>query len=314
MQTSRPAFLAALAAGAAGAALPRRAVAQAAPIRIGAPFSDLFAMPFFLKDAGVFARLGIAYDAQNVNNAGAMAAAVAGGSLDMGMGDLVSAVNAILAGVPMVVIAGGAIYKSTEQSTLIISVAKDSPIKSGRDLEGKTIGVPTLVGLTTASLRAWLPMNGVDLSKVKIVEIPQSATVPALQRGTIDAGALSEPFVTLAGGDVRDVGHPLDAIAPVFLDTVWYAAKSWCDADPARVKKVVGAIYESAAWCNAHRAATLSVFAQGQKLDPKQLAGMARATWATSLDPSLMQPVLTLSAKYNIFPHPVDANALVYKG
>jgi NitT/TauT family transport system substrate-binding protein len=312
-RTTRSAFLAALGAGAAATALPRRAAAQVAKIQMGAPFSDLFAEPFFLKDAGVFARLGIDYDAQVVNNAGAMAAAVAGGAIDIGMGDLVSPVNAINAGLPMVIIAGGALYLSTE-STLIVAVAKNSPVKSGRDLAGKTIGVPTLVGLSTASLKAWLPMNGVDASKAKIVEIPQSATVAALQRGTIDAGALSEPFITLAAGDVRDIGHPLDAIAPRFLDSAWYAAKSWCDADPARVKKVVTAIYESATWCNAHRAATLSIFAERQKLDTKQLAGMARATWATSLDAALIQPVLNLATKYKIFDRAVDANSLIYRG
>ena len=122
-----------------------------------------------------------------------------------------------------------------------------------KDLIGKSIGVPTLVGLATACLRNWLPAHGVDVNSVRLDEIPQSTTLPALQRGTMDAGLLSEPFVTFGKGLVRSVGSPFDAAADLaankqFCVSVWYASKTWFEADPARARAVVAAIYDTARW------------------------------------------------------------------
>ena len=210
----RSTVLSGLGAAVAGAAFPRSARAQTTTLHIAGVFSDLFAQPFYAKDAGAFAKAGFNVDAISMANAGAVAAAIGGGSLQMGTGDLVSGINAINAGVPIVLIAGGGLYNErTDSGSTILAVAADSPIKTPKDLIGKSIGVPTLVGLTTACLRAWLPAHGVPESSVKLIEIPQSAALPALQRGTMDAGLLSEPFVTFGKGLVRSAGAPFDIAA-----------------------------------------------------------------------------------------------------
>jgi ABC-type nitrate/sulfonate/bicarbonate transport system substrate-binding protein len=54
-------------------------------------FSDLFAEPFYAGAAGAFAKRGFNVNAISLNNAGAVAAAIGGGSLEMGCGDLISA-------------------------------------------------------------------------------------------------------------------------------------------------------------------------------------------------------------------------------
>jgi NitT/TauT family transport system substrate-binding protein len=214
---SRSALLTGLAAVVAGAALPRIAGAQSTTVRIAGVFSDLFAEPFYAKDAGAFAKAGFDVQTTSLNNAGAVAAAIGGGSLELGTGDLISGVNAINAGVPVVLVAGGGLYNERgDQGSTILAVTNDSPIKTAKDLVGKSIGVPTLAGLSTACLRAWLPAHGVPLDSVKLVEIPQSASPAALQRGTLDAGLLSEPFVTFAKSSTRAIGSPFDAAADAF--------------------------------------------------------------------------------------------------
>ena len=209
-----------LAGGFAAAALPQVARAQTTTVRIAGVFSDLFAQPFYAKDAGAFTKAGFDVQTNSMNNAGAVAAAIGGGSLEMGTGDLVSGVNAINAGVPIVLIAGGGLYNErTDSGSTILATASSSSIRTPKDLVGKSIGVPTLVGLTTACLRAWLPAHGVAETDVKMVEIPQSAALPALQHGTLDAGLLSEPFVTFGKGTVRAIGSPFDVAADSVADT-----------------------------------------------------------------------------------------------
>lgn len=302
---------------AAATGWPRAARAQTKTLQVGGVFSDLFAEPFYASSAGAFAKAGFQLNSTVLSNAGAVAEAIGGGTLQLGTGDLVSGVNAILGGVPVVLIAGGGLYvEKTDENSTILAVPSDSAIKTTKDLAGKTIGVPTLVGLSTACFRAWLPAHGVDLSTVKLVEIPQSETVPALQRGTISAGLLSEPFVTFAKGQVRSMGSPFDVAADLapdkqFCVSVWYANKPWFEEDAARARAVVSAIYDTARWCNTHRDATFDILVRDGHLDPQKAKGMERTTFATSLTPALIQPVLTIAERNNMFKKPAVATALI---
>jgi NitT/TauT family transport system substrate-binding protein len=309
-QRSRSTFLSAVAAGATVTALPRIARAQGQKLRIAGVFSDLFGEPWFARESGILARAGFDVELSSLANAGAVAAAIGGGALEMGVGDLVSGVNAINAGLPVMLIAGSGMQIATEVNSFL-AVPKDSPIKQAKDLVGKTIAVPTLVGLTTASLRAWLPQNGVPLESVKLVEFPQPSQLAAMQKGSIDAGLLSEPFITPVRSEIRDVGHPFDAIGKEFLLSVWYANKAWIEADRERGRKVVAAIYDAARWANTHRNETFAVLVREGKYDPDKLKGMARVTYATSLTPALVQPVLTTATNVKIFDHHIDAGSLI---
>ena len=311
--TARLSFLTTLGAGIAATAVPRIACAQATKLRVGGVFADSYGEPFFAKAAGAFERAGFDLEVNNLVNAGAVAAAIGGGSLEMGTGDLISGVNAIIKGVPNLLVAGCGMYSSGDAG-IILAVAKDSAVKQPRDLNGKTIGIPTLVGLTTAALRNWLPENGVDLSTVKLVEISQATTVPGLQRGVIDCGLLGEPFITPNKDDIRDLGHPMDAVAKEFAQSVWYASKAWVEADRPRARRAVEAILETGRWSNTHRAETFAILVREAHLDGEKLKGMIRTPYATGpLTPAQVQPVLTAGYNAKIFDHPIDANTLIAK-
>ena len=202
----------------------------------------------------------------------------------------------------------------TDQASAILAVTTDSPIRTPQDLSGKSIGVPTLVGLTTACLRAWLPEHEIDVSTVKLVEIPQSSTVPALQRGTIDVGLLGEPFVTFGKGQVRSIGSPYDAAADLspsktFCVSVWYHPSHGGKRTPPA--RALGAIYDTARWANTHRDDTFGILVRDGKLDPDKARGMLRTTYATSLTPALIQPIITIATQNKMFSKPVDAAAIV---
>lgn len=306
----RSSFLAATGAGLAAAALPQLARAQATPLRIAGVMSDLFGEPFYAKQAGAFARAGFDLDVTNLANGAAVIAAIAGGSLDIAVADLIAGVNAINAGVPVALVAGSGLYSTSEVST-IVAVLKDSPIKQPVDLIGKTIATPSLVGIATAALRLWLPQNGVALESVKIIELPLGSSVAAMQRGVIDATMLIEPFLALSRNLIRDVGHPFDAVAKEFLVSVWYASRAWIDADRKRARRAVNAIYETARWANSHRADTFAILVRETKMDGDRVAGMVRVPFATTLTAQLVQPVLNVATQGKIFDRALDANALI---
>jgi NitT/TauT family transport system substrate-binding protein len=281
-------------------------------VRVGAFPFDPFAEPYYGKGAGIFARAGFDLQISALANGGAVSAALAGGALDVGIGDLVTGVTAIGAGLPVVLLAAASLYKSTDDSALIL-VLKESPVRGARDLAGKTMAVPTLVGQTSVATKAWLAQNGLSADSVKFVEMGQGASYAALQRGQVDATLLVEPSITPVRSTVRDIGHPFDAFAKEFVFGAWYANRAWFEADVARTKRIIAAIYDTARWANDHRTETMAMLVEAGKYDPDRIRNIARSTFATSLQPALVQPVLNLAAQYKAVDKVYDAAALVPK-
>lgn len=218
---SRAQSLALIATG-LGAATASPAFAQeATPVRIGFVPGDTFAEAIFGHQAGIFAKAGIDAQLTVLSNAGAVAAAVAGGSIDVATGDIVSLANAINHGVSITLIAGSALY-ATNAPTTLLCVDGGSPIRTAKELEGKSIAVITLVGLGTASTKAWLAQNGADPSKISYLELPFSSMQPALERGQVAAAVIGEPVLTAARDKIRVIGKPYDAIAKSFLISEWF--------------------------------------------------------------------------------------------
>jgi NitT/TauT family transport system substrate-binding protein len=309
---SRAHSIALIAAG-FGAATTSSAYAQeAAPVRIGFVLGDTFAQAIYGQQAGIFAKAGIDAQLTVLANAGAVAAAVAGGSLDVATGDIVSLSNAINHGVSVMLLAGGALYSANAPTTLLC-VDGNSPIRTAKELEGKSIAVITLVGLGTASTKAWLAQNGADPSKVSFLELPTSSMQPALDRGQVAAAVIGEPGLTSVRDKIRIIGKPYDAIAKSFLISEWFTTPDWLAHNTAVAKRVVAAIYETARWANAHQEQTLPMLAGYLKLDPQTLHGTTRAVYATRLTASDIQPVIDVAVKYRAVERQLKAEDYIAK-
>src|SRR5580700_8149925 len=128
---------AALAAGAVIAVAPAFAGAQTLPkVRVAAsPDEDILGALWGVQ-SGIFRKYGLDVDVQRANSGSAVAAAVAGGSIDIGKSSPMALLTAHAKGLPFVLEAPASIYSSDAPIAALI-VAKDAPFKSGRDLNGK---------------------------------------------------------------------------------------------------------------------------------------------------------------------------------
>jgi NitT/TauT family transport system substrate-binding protein len=307
---TRATFLAVVGTGVAAGAAPLRA--QGTKVRIAGLLYDPFAEPWYIKESGAFGRAGVDVDITSLASGGAVSAALAGGALDLGIMDMITGVSAINAGVPITLLAGSALYLSTDNNVWI-AVLKDSAIKGPRDLVGKTFAVPTLVGQTALGVRAWMVHNGLSPDTLKLIEMGNGAAFAAMQRGSVDATLLGEPFLTQYRAEVRDIGHPFDLIAKRYMFGAYYAPKSWIDADRDRARHTVAAIYEGARWANTHRAETMTVLVREGKFDPEKIKNIIRTTFATELTPPLVQPMLDLAADYKVIDKHYDASSIIAK-
>ena len=299
---------------AAAAAAPRTAVAQTAPvIRFATTTNDSAAQILYARDMGFLKRAGLNVEISMLTSGAAIAAAVAGGAIDAGGNNIVGLATAVSRGLPFVLLAGGGLYV-TSAPTTVLAVAKTSPLKSAKDLEGKTVSVVALRDLTYASTASWLEQNGADLSTIKFTEIPFPEAGAALERGTIAAAVIAEPFFSAAAkSQVRLFGKVYDAIAKEFLITGTFTTADWIRKNPEPARKLAGALYDASRWANANKTQSGDILAASAKLDPNAVHTMTRVTYAVNADPKLIQPALDIAYKYKLVDRAMNATELLPK-
>ena len=149
--------------------------------------SDAGAEPFFGIDRGFFAKAGLDVHLDTQSSGPAIAAAVAGGALDVGFSNTISIATAHKRGLPFTFIAPASVYVSAAPTSLLM-VRKDSPLRTARDFNGKTIGANALKNIAQYAPSLWIDRNGGDSSTLRFVEMPADEQAAALEQGRIDGG------------------------------------------------------------------------------------------------------------------------------
>jgi NitT/TauT family transport system substrate-binding protein len=313
MTVKRHGFLAALPL----LALSARAASAQSPaptLRIGATANDTYAEAYYARDMGFFAKAGLPVELTTFPNGAAISAGVVSGALDIGVSNPVQLANAIVHGVPFVYVAGGAL-NSTAAPTALLCVAANATIKDAHDLVGKTIAISALKDSTYLAATLYLAKNGIDPASVHLIELPFAEMGPALERGTVQAAVISEPSETRAviAGETRVFAKIFDSIASSFLISGWFTTSDWYKKNVPLAKRFAGVIYDTARWANAHHDQSGAILAKYALLDAETTRRMPRCTYATSLDPMQIDPLLALSAQAKMTDRVVTASELIAK-
>jgi NitT/TauT family transport system substrate-binding protein len=284
---SRKAFLATLAALPA-AALPARA--QGTPtIRVSVAPVDSGAEPYYAAELGLFAKAGLNVQISPQSNGAAGIEGVVAGSLDIATSSVVQMASALLHGVPLQYIAAASIWDSSAPIGGLI-VAKDSPIQTARDFEGKTIAVNALHDGTHLVVLAYLIKGGADPAKVSFVEFPFSAVLPAVGAGRV-AGALSvTPFMPAPGDGTRVLALGYNAIAERFMMVGFFSSAAWAKANAAAARKFASVIYDTARWANnkSNYGRTAEIIEKYTRTPAAVTQKLVRATFAEKFDSTLI--------------------------
>ncbi|HEX3464708.1 MAG TPA: ABC transporter substrate-binding protein [Candidatus Elarobacter sp.] len=304
----RRGFLAAACAAALLAPAPGAAQSPAT-IRVATTPIELGAEVMYAQDQGFFKKAGLNVDVQIMDSGAAIAAAVASGALDVAQGNLVTLATAHERGLPFVVVAPAGLYSSNDSTTSLV-VAKSSPIKSGKDLEGKTVAVNGLRNITQIGTSAWMEQNGGDYTKVRFIEMPFPQMGAALEAGRIDAAVIAEPELSTAlAGGTRVLAQPYTAIAKEFLIGGWFTTSAWAKAHPAELKRFVAAIVDAGKWANGHRAESAKILERYTKIHVSP--AMKRTIYAERLTPAEIQPLIDAAAKYKSLKGAFPASDLI---
>ncbi|HXP94236.1 MAG TPA: ABC transporter substrate-binding protein, partial [Candidatus Binatia bacterium] len=271
--------------------LPARVSAQTERIRIGFGLNDPYLEPAYARDLGMFREAGLDVELVVLANGATIMQAAAAGAIDVGLGDVIQLSNAVNHGIPLAFFASGAVYTAAAPTTVLV-VTKNSPVRSARDLEGKSVGVVNLKSLSGISVTQWLRVNGADDGKVTLFEIPFAEMSQALVRGTVAAALGGEPYLSAARGDLRWLGKPFDTIASRFYINCFYAKRDWIARNPSAAVRLSRVFYDAGRWANAHHAESAAVEASYTKIDVGVVRAMSRNLFSTSFESRLIQPVI----------------------
>ena len=297
----------------AGAQSPLPSPAALVHLTVGmTPTADAGPVLYAVQ-SGLFRRAGLDVDVQKISSGAATAAAIAGGTFQLGAVSAISAIQAVAKGVPMQMVVPGGLYNSTTDFVATV-VKTSSTLKPGPDFNGHTIGSVAVDDLNTISMREWLRQHGADPKSIKVLEIPYSTLVPAIDEGRVDMATLIQPGLALglATGKVKILGKAYDALAPRFYITTWMGKTDWIAANPDVARAFAHVLRDAEIYANAHPDEMAQLIAPFAGIDVNVMLHGGHDTYAAAyMDPKDVQPIIDALVKYGAVDHPVDAHDLI---
>jgi NitT/TauT family transport system substrate-binding protein len=311
MPQSRRTMLATLTAGAAIAPGPAWAQPAPATIRIATIPSELIVPYAYAVRAGLFDRAGIKFEVTRASSGAAVAAAIVGGAVDIGITSVLAVVLGHARGVPLTIVAPSGLETTDTESGLL--VLNTSPLRTAKDFNGKTIAAAAVNDIITLSMKSWMDQNGGDSSSFKVVEIPQLSQLAALEAGRVDGIALANPAYTIAmaGGKVRSVANIHAAVAPRYLLALWFSSTNWVERNRSAGERFARVIADSVGYVNAHVAETVDDAVAATGLDRGLVLRMKRSPQVPNVLASDLQPVIDAAARYKMIDRGYPATELI---
>jgi NitT/TauT family transport system substrate-binding protein len=307
----RTAIRSGAAALAAAAFAPFPARAQMRQLRIALVPIDNNALPFFAQEMGFFAKAGLNADVQQMQSGAAMTAAIAGGAVDVASSNIVQLAQAHEKRIPFTLLAPAGVYLPTAVTTILMA-SQSSPLRTAKDLTGKTIAVTGLKSIAQYAPMAWIDKHGGDSKTVKFVEMPVQEMGDAMAQNRVDAAVVQEPFIARAKKSARIYADVFGAIAPSFLVSAYFGTSDFATANPDLVRSFQRVMRDTAIWANKNHAKTADILVNTLHVDATVVPTMTRAIFAESLQPAQIQPVIEVAVKYggiSDFP----ASEMIYK-
>jgi NitT/TauT family transport system substrate-binding protein len=268
----------------------------------------------FLKEAGFT-------NVQIVEMAGgaAIQPAIQSGQLDLGWSNVVSVVIGQPRHFDFKFFAGGTWIGPGAERNQVILVKKDSPIQNVKQLEGKRYGVNTLGNIAEVSVRAYLDQQGVDVDKVKLVELGTPLTVPPLAQGRVDAVSANEPAVTIGlnTGGVRMLAeNPYSALGKEVFLAGWMSNAKFLEENPRTVQAFSQAIDKAVKRSEdeQNKEAFNQLLAQRTGLPPNVVDKMVMSITKDRVTAADIEPWIEATKKYGLIDDTFPPEDVLWQG
>jgi len=277
------------------------------------PILDVASVHVAIKK-GYFKDEGLDVDLKVIQGGAAAIPGLVSGDLDMSFGNWVSFFAAeaketakSVGGLKLV--SDG--YQAKPDMFLIVA-GKDSPLKSPKDLAGKTIAINTFKNIAELTAKATLEANDVDPNSVTFKEFAFPDMQAAIENGTVDAAFMVEPFITRAQRAIGSVTVMDAASGPT--DNIPIAGYATSGEFAKNNPKTVAAFQRAMAKGQADatdRPTVEPLLVEYAKVD-KETAGLVHfGAFPTTLDATRLQRVVQLMVRYQMMDKELDVKPML---
>ncbi|MFI9551488.1 ABC transporter substrate-binding protein [Nonomuraea endophytica] len=196
--------------------------------------------------------------------------------------------------------------------SLSIMALPDSPIRTPKDLEGKTINVQVLRNFQELALTQVLKQHGVDPTKITYVPVTFQDLVPAWQKGQIDAAYVGEPMVTSLTDKLgaRKILDPASGPAAEFPISGYVTTQDWFAQNPAASAGFQRAIH-AAGKLMADRRAVTQVLPEFTQVDRATAERVTLPFFPIADEPVRLQRVADWMSQAGWLAKPLDVKSIM---
>jgi NitT/TauT family transport system substrate-binding protein len=291
-----------------GVLLSPAAASAQEKIRLGLlPFSESLAAVIADKQ-GFFKEEGIEVEVTKFDSGAIAVPVLQSGRMDIVLSNTIATLQAVEHGLDAVVVAPGAVVRSTAPDTTTALIALNGPIKTVKDLEGKRIAVNVINSSAWLHVVADLDKHGVDRSKVRFAEVPFPQMNDPLLAGQLDAVAQVQPFsiALLATGKAKILSWPYVETAPNTDITQYIALSSWVAKNHALAVKFARAVAKGAKFAETNEAVARDINQEFTHVNPALKDKVMLPRLGTAIDLKEMNHTKELMRKYGLLKEPVD--------
>ncbi len=270
--------------------------------------------PLYLgQQKGFFSERGLKLSLTPAQGGAAIVPGVVSGQFQFGFSNVTSLMIAQANNVPIKAVANGIASTGVKGKDFsALTVKKDSPIRSAKDLEGKKVAVNTLKNINETSVREAVRKAGGDPYKLTFVELAFDQMPAALDGGRIDAAQVVEPaLATVKSQGGREFAWPLVDIAPNCTVAMYFTSAQYAQKNPELVKKFQEATAESLAYADAHPDEARQAITTYTKIPADVLAKVTLPKWPAEANRASIEALQKLGEADGLFKNPPDLDKLL---
>jgi NitT/TauT family transport system substrate-binding protein len=270
--------------------------------------------PIYLGlERGFFSERNIDLELRQAEGGAAIVPAVVSNEYQFGFSNVVSLLLAQSQTLPIKAVSNGCNSTGDEAADFAgLYVRGDSPIKTPKDLEGKTVAANTLQNIVDTSVRASVRKDGGDPTKVDFTSLPFPEQPAALANGQVDAVFVVEPFqqAVLAQG-ARKIASSYVDVAPDLAVALYFTSEELLAQNPDLVNRFKDAMAESLSYADANPGEARQIIGTYTKIDPAVIEKLTLPQWPAEINRDSIETLADLAKEDGLVTNPVDVNALL---
>lgn len=269
--------------------------------------------PLYLAKAkGLFTEQGLDVTVQNTQGGAESVPGVVSGQYQFAFANIISLVLGHAKGLPLKIVAAGNFSTGQPEDFGGILVPAGSPVKTLKDLEGKTVSVNQINNIGGVTVRAAMRKAGGDPDKINFIEVRFPEMPAALGQKRVDAAWVVEPFLTVArnqGATVLDWNFA--DTAPHLMIAAYFTTTDYAKANPDVVKRFTAAMNKGLSYASEHPDEARAILLTYTKTDKAIADKLNLPVWTPQINRDSIRVLADLMVQDKLLIGKPDIDALL---